>query len=406
MNEKKFNTIEDALADIKIGKMILVADDESRENEGDLICASQYITAEKVNFMASECKGLICTAITKEKAHKLNLSEMVSENTDIKHTAFSQTIDADPKYGVTTGISAFDRAKTINLLADENSIADDFRRPGHVFPLIAREGGVLTRAGHTEAAVDLASLAGLIPCATICEIMNKDGTMARRDDLFEFAKLHNLKFITVQDLISYRLKTQRFVFREAQASLPTEYGLFEIIGYRNSINNTESVALVVDKPEAKDKIPLVRVHSECLTGDIFHSLKCDCNYQLIESLKMIQEYGKGALIYIRGHEGRGIGLINKIKAYKLQEMGEDTVQANISLGFKPDLRDYGVGAQILSELGYSDFDLLTNNPKKIIGLEGYGLKINNRVPINPKINLYNEKYIKTKVSKMEHMIKL
>ena len=396
-----FNTIEEAIEEFKNGRPVIVADDEDRENEGDLILPAQFITPEWINFMATNCKGLICHAITDEIAEKLNITPMVEHNTDIKGTNFTQSVDADPKFGVTTGISAFDRAKTIQVIIDENTKPDDLRRPGHIFPLISKKGGVLKRAGHTETAVDLSRLSGLIPSGVICEIMKDNGEMARRDDLIEFAKKHNLKLITVADLIEYRLGFERHVRRMVQTPLPTEFGDFEIYGYLDELTGVEHVALVCD--DKSDKTPLIRMHSECLTGDIFHSLKCDCNQQLTDSLKMISEYGKGALVYIRDHEGRGIGLINKLKAYKLQDMGQDTIDANISLGFKSDLRNYGTGAQILVDLGYQEFNLITNNPKKIVALTGYGLKIKERVGLTPKINKFNEKYIKTKIQRMEHM---
>lgn len=396
-----FNTIKEAIEEFKIGRPVIVADDEDRENEGDLILPSSFITPEWINFMATNCKGLICLAITNEIAQRLDITPMVTNNTDVKGTNFTQSVDADPKFGTTTGISAYDRAKTIEVTINENSKPEDLRRPGHIFPLIAKKGGVLKRAGHTETAVDLARLSGLIPSGVICEIMKEDGTMARRDDLFEFGKKYDLKIITVADLIEYRLGFERHVKRMVQTPLPTEFGDFEIYGYLDELTNVEHVALVCD--DKSDKTPLVRMHSECLTGDIFHSLKCDCNQQLTDSLCMISKYGKGALVYIRDHEGRGIGLINKLKAYKLQDMGQDTIDANISLGFKSDLRNYGTGAQILVDLGYKEFKLITNNPKKIVALTGYGLKVQERVGIIPKINKFNERYIKTKINRMEHM---
>ncbi len=396
-----FNTIEEAIEDFKVGRPVIVADDEDRENEGDLIVPAQFATPEKINFMITNCRGLVCHAITKELADKIGITPMVEHNTDIKGTNFTQSVDADPKYGVTTGISAFDRAKTIQVIIDKNSTPSDLRRPGHIFPLIAKEGGVLKRAGHTETAVDLARLAGLIPSGVICEITNGDGTMARRDDLVQFGKKYGIKLITVADLIEYRLGFERHVKRMVETPLPTEFGDFMIFGYLDEVTNVEHVALVKD--DGTDKTPLVRMHSECLTGDIFHSLKCDCNQQLTDSLKMISNYGRGALVYIRDHEGRGIGLINKLKAYKLQDMGQDTVDANISLGFKSDLRNYGTGAQILVDLGYKEFDLITNNPKKIVALTGYGLKIRERVAIEPKITEFNKKYIETKINRMKHL---
>ena len=399
--EYEFNTIEQAIEDFKAGKPLIVADDEDRENEGDLICSGQTVTPEIIRFMASECKGLICLALSKEIADKLDLPQMVEQNNESMKTAFTISIDAAEKYGVTTGISAFDRAKTIEVALAPDAIPQDLRRPGHLFPCVARQGGVLQRTGHTEAVVDLARLAGHVSAGAMCEIMSDDGHMARREELFKFAKKHNLKFITVADLIAYRLQSERIVIREAEAHLPTEFGEFEIYGYRNTLNNKEHVALVKD--DGSDKIPLIRVHSECLTGDIFHSLKCDCNSQLHCALKMVNDYGKGTVIYLRDHEGRGIGLINKIKAYHLQECGQDTVDANISLGFKPDLRDYGVGAQIILDLGFNNFNLITNNPKKIIGLKGYGLKIHDIIKIPPFINEYNKRYMNTKKERMHHM---
>lgn len=402
MNNFKFDTIEEALEDFKNGKMIIVADDEDRENEGDLICSGQMVTPEIIKFMAENAKGLICLAISPEIAEKMELPQMVEQNTESMKTAFTVSIDAAEKYGVTTGISAFDRAKTIEVCLAPDAQPSDLRRPGHLFPCVARKGGVLTRTGHTEAVVDLARLCGHIQAGPMCEIMAEDGHMAKRDELYKFAKKHGIKFISVADLIAYRLKSEKIITREAEANLPTQFGEFKIYGYVNNITGQESVALVKD--DGSDKIPLVRVHSECLTGDIFHSLKCDCNYQLHSALKMINDYGKGALVYMKGHEGRGIGIINKIKAYHLQECGQDTVEANLSLGFKADLRDYGMGAQIIRDLGFNNFNLITNNPKKIIGLNGYGLTVHDIVKIEPDINPYNKRYMETKKEKMHHMI--
>ncbi len=402
MSEIKFNTIEEAIKDFQMGKPVIVADDEDRENEGDVIIPAQFASADIVNFLISHCKGVLCLALTREKAEKLGLSEMVSHNTDPKGTAFTQSIDANKKYGVTTGVSAFDRAKTIEVAIANDAVPFDLSRPGHVFPLIARDGGVLERVGHTEASVDLARLAGLTPAAVICEIVNDDGTMARRDDLVKFSQLHNLKFVTVAQLIEYRLRKETFMKREAEANLPSDFGDFKVFGYINKLNGIDQIAIVKD--DGTDKIPMVRVHSECLTGDVFHSKRCDCQNQLESALRLIDSYGKGALVYIRGHEGRGIGLVNKIKAYALQEQGQDTVQANISLGFQPDLRNYGTGAQILRDLGYTKIKLITNNPTKIVALKGYGLEITERVALKTPLNKYNEKYMHTKVDKMEHLI--
>ena len=402
LNAVKFNTIEEALEDFKQGKPLIVADDEDRENEGDLIVSAQCITPELINFMTKECRGLVCLAISSTIADKLELPQMVQKNTESMKTAFSLSIDAHPNFGVTTGISAFDRAKTIEVATAPDALPSDLLRPGHIFPCVARKGGVLKRCGHTEAVVDLATLCNHRPAGVMCEILNDDGHMARRDDLYKFAQKHNIKFITVADLIAYRLKREKFVNREVEVFLPTQFGDFNIIGYRDTITNCEHVALVKD--DGSDKIPLIRVHSECLTGDVFHSLKCDCNWQLHNALKMVNEHGKGAVIYLRDHEGRGIGLINKLKAYKLQEEGQDTVEANVSLGFAPDLRNYGVGAQIISDLGFNNFNLITNNPRKIVGLKGYGLTIHENINIKSEITKYNEKYISTKCEKMHHIM--
>lgn len=402
MDEFKFDNIEKAIEDYKNGKMLIVADDEDRENEGDIICSGQKVTPDIINFMAREAGGLVCLAISNEIAEKLDLPQMVEQNSESMKTAFTVSIDADEKYGVTTGISAYDRAKTIEVALAPDAIPSDLRRPGHLFPCVARKGGVLQRTGHTEAVVDLARLCGHIEAGVMCEIMTKDGHMARRDYLRKFADEHGIKFISVAELIAYRLRLEKLVSREAEADLPTKYGHFKIYGYVNKLTGEEHVALVKD--DGSDKIPMVRVHSECLTGDIFHSLKCDCNSQLHGALRMIEEYGKGAVVYMRGHEGRGIGIVNKIKAYKLQEQGQDTIEANISLGFKPDLRDYGIGAQIIRDLGYDKFNLITNNPKKIIGLNGYGLQINDIIKVESEVTEYNKYYLDTKKNKMHHTL--
>lgn len=403
-NEARFDTIEEAIEAIKKGGMVIVADDESRENEGDLICAAEFATVENINFMITEAKGIVCTPISPERAEKLGLDSMVKNNTDVKGTAFTQSVDADPKFGVTTGVSAIDRSVTIKLIADDNTKPSDLRQPGHVFPLIAKRGGVLERVGHTEASIDLCRLAGLKDAAVCCEIVNPDGSMARRDDLRKFADKYGIKFITVAQLIAYRLRNERLMKREAEVNLPTKFGEFRLLGYRHVLTGQEHVALVKD--DCSDKIPLVRMHSICLTGDTFHSLRCDCNSQLENSMKMINEYGKGAVVYLLNHEGRGIGIVNKIKAYALQDAGADTIEANLKLGFNSDLRDYGDGAQILLDLGYKKFKLITNNPQKIIGLEGYGLEIVDRVSVESEFTKYNQKYLCTKVNRMHHMIEL
>lgn len=403
-NKYTFNTVEEALEDIKNGKMIIVADDENRENEGDLICAADKITPNIINFMVKEARGLICLSLTQETTAKLDLHPQTANNTDTKGTAFTVSIDADPVHGVTTGISASDRAKTIQVAITEEAKPSDLRRPGHIFPIEAKKGGVLERVGHTEASVDLARLAGLKPAGVICEIMNEDGTMARRNELFEYAKKHDLKFITVAQLIKYRLKNEILVQRQANATLPTSNGSFDIYGYINKLTRVEHVALVKGSlDDLKKKTPVIRMHSECLTGDIFSSLRCDCGIQLNQALRVIDEHECGVFVYLRGHEGRGIGLCNKINAYALQDKGEDTVEANVSLGFAPDLRDYGDGAQILLDLGVEKFALITNNPRKIIGLEGYGLEVVDRVQLEPFINEHNKDYMNTKKEKMEHL---
>lgn len=394
------NSVEEALKDLASGKMIIVMDDEDRENEGDLICSSELCTPDMVNFMATHGKGLICVAITKERAEELELNMMVREGSALHDTKF--TVSVDLVHGTSTGISSFDRAATIRALADVASKPSDFARPGHIFPLIAVPGGVLRRSGHTEATVDLMKLSGLKPCGVLCEIINEDGTMARKPELEEFAAKHNLKITTVKDLIAYKLKTDSLVNCVATAAIPSEFGDFKFKVYENVVDGKEHVALIKGEWTADEPI-LVRVHSECLTGDVFGSLRCDCGPQLHRALAKIEENGKGILLYMR-QEGRGIGLVNKIKAYALQEQGRDTVEANVELGFKPDARDYGVGAQILRDLGVKKMTLLTNNPRKRVGLESYGIEVVGLESIEIESNENNENYLKTKKYKLGHLL--
>ena len=400
----QFDAIDAALADLKAGRVIVVVDDENRENEGDLICAAQFATPDMINFMAVEARGLICLAMTGDRLDELDLPLMVSNITDTNQTAFTVSIDAGPQLGVTTGISAEDRARTIQVTLNPATKPTDLRRPGHIFPIRAKEGGVLKRAGHTEAAVDLARLAGLYPAGVICEIQNPDGSMARLQQLIEYAKNHNLKIISIADLISYRLQHDRLVYREVVTKLPSQFGQFEIYAYRNTLDNTEHVAVVKGNPaNFKDEPVMVRMHSECLTGDALGSLRCDCRMQLQAALKMIENAGQGVIVYLR-QEGRGIGLVNKLKAYSLQDMGLDTVEANERLGFPADLRDYGMGAQMLMDLGVKKIRLITNNPRKIAGVKGYGLEVVDRVPLLIEANDYNTYYLATKAKKLGHML--
>lgn len=396
-----FDRVEDAIEDIRAGKLVIVADDEDRENEGDLVCAAATVTPETVNFMTKYGRGLICAALTRERADELQLSPMTDRNTDPQNTAFTVSVDAHTRFGVTTGISAQDRATTIRVLVDEDTRPSDLRRPGHIFPLRAQPGGVLRRVGQTEASVDLARLAGLSPVGVICEILNADGSMARRPELEEFAREHGLKFITVAQLVAYRLSQERLVRRIAEVRLPTLHGEFRLIGYESFIDSCEHVALVKGEVDGQDDV-LVRMHSECLTGDVFGSMRCDCGEQLSAAMARIHREGLGAIVYLR-QEGRGMGLGNKLRAYELQEEGQDTVEANVSLGFKPDLRDYGIGAQILLDLGLRRIRLLTNNPKKIVGLEGYGLTIAGREPLRVEPSEHNAEYLKTKQRKLGHL---
>jgi len=398
-----FSSIEDGIEEIRLGHMLIVVDDEDRENEGDLVMAAEKVTPDAVNFMARYGRGLICMPLTGERLDALGIPPMADENTSEQGTAFHCSIGAKGK--ITTGISAADRAVTITTAIDPSAGPADISMPGHVFPLRARQGGVLERAGHTEAAVDLARLAGLSPAGVICEIMNDDGTMARRPQLEEFAVEHDLRMITVADLIRYRRQTEQLVVRESQVKLPTRFGEFTGYGYRSFVDDRTHMALVVGDVAGKEDV-LVRVHSECLTGDVFHSLRCDCGAQLEEAMKRVQAEGEGVILYIVGHEGRGIGLGNKLKAYELQEQGADTVEANEALGFAPDLRDYGIGAQILVDLGLHSIRLMTNNPRKIVGLEGYGLQVTEQVPLEVESCSANIKYMETKRDKMAHTLTL
>lgn len=401
MDHFQFDPIEAALEDLRAGKVIIVVDDEDRENEGDFVALAEKATPEVINFMVTEGRGLVCMPITRERAQKLELAPMAARNTDHHGTAFTVSVDY---LHTDTGISAHERSLTAKMLIDPEAKAADFRRPGHMFPLIAKDGGVLRRAGHTEAAVDLARLSGSVPAGVICEVMNEDGTMARLPDLQLIAQKHGLKLISIQELIKYRNQREKLVRREADIRLPTDFGVFRAVAYTNEVDDKEHLALVKGTISGEAPV-LVRVHSECLTGDVFHSLRCDCGPQLAAALRQIEAEGAGVLLYMR-QEGRGIGLINKLKAYELQEQGLDTVDANLKLGFPADLRDYGIGAQILKDLGIRQIRLLTNNPRKIKGLEGHGLKVVERVPIQMEAGADNSRYLHTKQTKLGHMLNI
>jgi 3,4-dihydroxy 2-butanone 4-phosphate synthase / GTP cyclohydrolase II len=400
MSRSPFSTIEDALEDVRAGRMVVVCDAEDRENEGDLTLAAQFATPEAVNFMAKEGRGLICLALTPEKCDDLGLDLMAAKNESPFQTAFTVSIEA--REGISTGISAHDRARTIQVAIDPRSRPQDLVQPGHIFPLKAKGGGVLERTGQTEAAVDLARLAGLTPAGVICEVMNDDGTMARVPDLERYCAQHDLSMITVSDLIAYRRRHDKLVERVVETRLPTAFGEFNVVGFRTMVDDKHHVAMVKGEVDEQDDV-LVRVHSECLTGDVFHSLRCDCGQQLEDALLRIEEEGRGVLLYL-AQEGRGIGLLNKLKAYKLQEEGLDTVDANLELGMPPDLRDYGIGAQILVDLGLSSIRLLTNNPRKIVGLEGYGLRVTDQVPIEHPAGEDNRNYLRAKAQKLGHLL--
>jgi 3,4-dihydroxy 2-butanone 4-phosphate synthase/GTP cyclohydrolase II len=397
-----FSTIEQAIADFAAGRIVIVADDEDRENEGDLVCAASLVTPELITFMVKRAGGLICVALTGERVDQLGLAPMAESNLDEYRTAYTVSVDAGPRFGVTTGISAQDRATTVRVCVDPATVASDLRHGGHVFPLRARDGGVLQRVGHTEAAIDLARLAGVSPAGVICEVLNEDGSTAKRPQLEAFARDHGLAFITVAQLVAYRLRNERLVHRVAEARLPTPYGTWKVFGYRNDVDAHEHIAITYGDVSDGEGV-LVRMHSKCLTGDVFHSMRCDCGWQLETAMQMIQREGRGAIVYL-DQEGRGIGLLNKLKAYELQDAGADTVEANERLGFAPDLRNYGIGAQILLDLGLRSIRPITNNPRKMVGLEGYGLRIDERVPIIQPENVENAGYMGVKRDKLGHLL--
>jgi 3,4-dihydroxy 2-butanone 4-phosphate synthase/GTP cyclohydrolase II len=397
-----FGTIEQAIDDLRNGKIIIVADDEDRENEGDLVCAAELATPETINFMTKHGRGLICLALTGERCDQLGLPQMTERNTEELSTAFTVSIDAERRFGVTTGISASDRATTIHVAINPATVPSDLRRPGHIFPLRARPGGVLQRVGQTEASVDLARMAGLVPAGVICEILSADGSMARRPELEIMAREHSLTFVTVAQLVAHRLQTEQLVHRVAEARIPTDLGEFRIIGYQNDVDKAEHIALVFGEVAGQRDV-LVRMHSKCLTGDVFGSQRCDCGPQLHRAMEMVAEAGRGVVVYL-DQEGRGIGLLNKLRAYALQDTGADTVQANERLGFAPDLRNYGIGAQILRDLGLSSIRVMTNNPRKLVGLEGYGLEIVERVPLVTDPNRNNRGYLQVKRDKLGHLL--
>ena len=397
-----FDTVEKAIEDIREGRMVIVADDEDREDEGDLVMAAAKVTPDHVNFMTKHGRGLICVALTDERADALDLPLMTQRNTDPQETAFTISVDAHRRFGVTTGISAQDRATTIEVLTSSNSDPSDLRRPGHIFPLRAKPGGVLRRVGQTEASVDLARMADLPPVGVICEILNEDGTMARRRELKDFAVEHGLRFITVAQMVAYQLTKTRIIRRVAEAELPTKFGEFHVIAYESMLDGREHLAIIKGNPSGKPGV-LVRMHSECMTGDVFGSMRCDCGEQLVAAMRQLDAEGEGAIVYLR-QEGRGIGLGNKVKAYQLQDEGLDTVEANEKLGFKPDLRDYGIGAQILLDLKLHSIRLLTNNPRKIVGLDGYDIEITGTQALQVQPNQHNERYLETKRSKLGHTL--